>query len=187
MSKGNIENVLGGAFNALPGLNGEVDGEVSHAPAIPGLNLPEKVFEKSFDAEALETARKYAPAYKALSGRFDPFDYERMKISAGTWSVLIEKSIMTFKDACEHAQALCRLWFEEDKELAQLALAKEQKGVDKEVAAKTNILIEGTKEYNVEQARLAWRAAVKQRNEITKQWNDYVDAKRKEYHDLRGN
>lgn len=185
MSKGNLENVLGGVFTALPGLNGEVEAEVDHTPAIPGLNLPEKVFEKSFDAAVLENTRKHAPKYKALSGRFDPFEYDRMKTSAGTWSVLIDKAVVTFSDACEHALALCRLWVQEDEELAKLAEIREKKEAQKEAEEKTQIMVEGTKAYEVEQARLAWREAVRQRNEITKQWNEYVDAKRKEYHRLR--
>lgn len=187
MSKGNLEKLLGGSFTALPGLNGEIDVQIAQKELIPGLNSSERIFEKTFDGEALEKLRKYAPTYKALTGRFDPFDYERMKTSAGTWSVLIEKPVITFTDACEHAQALCRLWLEEDKQLAVFDAQRDRKVIDKEVTAKTNILIEGTKEYNIEQARLAWREAVKQRNEITKQWNDYVEVKRKEYHNLRDN
>lgn len=187
MSKGNLEKLLGGSFTALPGLNGEIEAEVNHEEPLPGINVPDRIFEKSFNGEALENLRKHAPKYKELIGRFDPFDYERMKTSAGTWSVLIEKPVITFKDTCEHALALCRLWVQEDKELAEAAQTKQTKEVSKEVAAKTNILIEGTKEYAVEQARLAWREAVRQRNEITKQWNEYVDTKRKEYHQLRDN
>lgn len=185
MNKGNLENVLGGAFVALPGLNGEVEDSVDHGPAFLQVDLPEKIFEKTFDSAVLEEVRKHAPKYQELSGRFDPFDYERMKTSVGTWSVLIEKPVITFQDACEHALALCRLWVQEDGELAQLAEVREKKQVVKEAEAKTNILVEGTKEYAVEQARLEWREAVKQRDEVTKQWKEYVDAKRKYYQTLR--
>lgn len=187
MNKGNIENVLGGVFVALPGLNGEVEDDIDHGPAFVGIDLPDKVFEKTFDGEALEAARTHAPKYKDWSGRFDPFEYDRMKMSVGTWSVLIDKSVITFQDALEHALALCRLWVQEDVELAQLAEVREKRETEKEVAAKTNILVEGTKEYEVEQARLEWREAVKQRNSVTKQWNEYVDAKRKHYQHLRDN
>lgn len=184
MNKGNLENVLGGSFIVQPGLKGEVD-KVDHGPAFLQVDLPEKVFEKTYDADVLAEIAKHAPKYQEWNGRFDPFEYNRMKASSGTWSVLIEKSVITFQDACEHALALCRLWVQEDAELAQLAEIREKKQVDKEVTAKTNIMVEGTKEYEVEQARLAWREAVKQRNEITKQWNEYVDATRKHYHTLR--
>ena len=187
MNKGNLENVLGGAFVALPGLNGEVEDGVDHGPAFLQIDLPEKVFEKTFDAAVLSEIGKHAPKYNALSGRFDPFEYERMKTSVGTWSVLIEKPVITFQDACEHALALCRLWVQEDVELAQLAEIREKKMVEREAEAKTNIMVEGTKEYAIEQARLEWREAVRQRNEVTKQWNEYVDLKRKHYHALRDN
>lgn len=187
MSKGNLENVLGGAFVALPGLNGEVEDTVDHGKPFVGIDVPEKVFEKTFDSSVLAEITKHAPKYKLLSGRFDPFEYERMKTSVGTWSVLVNKPVITFQDACEHALALCRLWVQEDVELANIAEVREQRAITKEVEAETNILVEGTKEYEIEQARLAWREAVKQRNEITKQWNEYVDAKRKHYHQLRDN
>lgn len=187
MNKGNLENVLGGTFVALPGLNGEVEDNVDHGPAFVGIDLPDKVFEKTFDGELLENMRKHAPKYKEWSGRFDPFEYDRMKMSVGTWSVLVDKSLVTFTDACEHALALCRLWVQEDEELAKIAEVREKREVEKEVAAKTNILVEGSKEYEIEQARLEWREAVKKRNEITKQWNEYVNAKRSRYHELRDN
>lgn len=185
MNKGNIENVLGGVFVALPGLNGEVEDSIDHGEAFVHVDLPEKVFEKTFDGEALEAARTHAPKYKDWNGRFDPFEYDRMKMSTGTWSVLIDKPVITFQDTLEHALALCRLWVQEDEELTKLAEVREKRVVEKEVAAKTNIMVEGTKEYDVEQARLEWREAVKQRNTITKQWNEYVDAKRKYYQELR--
>lgn len=185
MSKGNLENVLGGTFVALPGLNGEVESEVDHGPALLGIDVPTRVFEKTFDGNALDGLRKHAPKYKELAGRFDPFDYERMKMSVGTWSVLIDKAVVTFQDTCEHALALCRLWVQEDKELAEIAEQREKKTVKKEADVKTEILVEGTKAYEVEQARLAWREAVRKRNELVKQWNDYVEQMRNEYRRLR--
>ncbi len=115
----------------------------------------------------------------------DPVDYERMKMSVGTWSVLIDKAVVTFQDTCEHALALCRLWVQEDKELAEIAEQREKKTVKKEADVKTEILVEGTKAYEVEQARLAWREAVRKRNELVKQWNDYVEQMRNEYRRLR--
>lgn len=187
MNKGNLENVLGGAFVAMPGLNGEVEETVDHGPAFVGIDLPDKVFEKTFDADMLENTRKHAPKYKDWSGRFDPFEYDRMKMSVGTWSVLVDKPVITFEDACQHALALCRLWVQEDEELTKLAEVREKRVVEKEVATKTNILVPGTKEFDIEEARLEWRGAVRQRNELLKEWNAYVEVKRKRYQELRDN
>lgn len=185
MNKGNLENVLGGSFTVSPGLNGEVDSSVDHEPLLPGVGSPTIEFDKTYDAARLETIEGHAPKYKDLIGRFNPFDYQRMKISVGTWSVLINKAVVTFEDAIEHALALCRLWVQEDEELARIAEQREVEKVKKEVKAKTEILIEGTHAYNVEQARLAWKEAVRLRNETVKQWDEYVKAKREEYRQLR--
>lgn len=181
---GNIEKVLGGSFLAKNGFDGEIEGEDDN-PEIPGINVPEKVFEKTFDPDALEKAKATAPKYKEMSGRFDPFSIEKMLLSAGTWSVLIERQVVTFQDACDHAKGLCALWRREDQELAEIAEKRADRQVKKEVASKTDILVEGTKAYEVEQARLEWKEAVRQRNKAVSDWNKYVEEKRNHYRELR--
>lgn len=185
MSKGNLENVLGGVFVAGPGLEAEVESNVDHGPALIGVDSPEILFKKTYNEESHKSAKEFAPKYKEISGRPDPFDTERMILSMGTWSVLTNKSVMSFAEALEHALALCRLWQQEDEELAKISQTRKKREADREAVAKTNIMVEGTHEYEVEQARLAWREAVRQRNEITKQWNDYVASVRERYHQLR--
>lgn len=181
----NIEKVLGGAFIARDGYEGEVDTEEN--PSIPGVNVPEKVFEKTFDAEVLERSRNSAPKYKELSGRFDPFSIEKMLRTVGTWSVLIDRSVVTFKDACDHAMALCGLWRGEDQELMVIAEKRENQQAKKEADDKASIFVEGTKAYEVEQARIEWKEAVRQRNEAMEKWNKFVEDKRNHYRQLRDN
>lgn len=158
---------------------------VDHGPSFLKVDVPEKVFEKTFDQEALDAARKHAPKYKELVGRFDPFEYEKMRSSAGTWSVLIDRLVVTFGDACAHALGVCELWVKEDKELAEIAENKERTKVEKEAKSKAEVFLEGSKAFQVEEARLAWREAVRQRNEIVGQWDEYVKQMRIRYRTLR--
>ena len=174
---GNLESLLGGKFVAGENLESSI--EVKQ----PTFESPEKTFENSISEEIEVRARQLAFEYNQLHGRFDPFNLDVMRASVGTFSVLIRKPIITYQDACDHAVALTGLWKEEDSELKEL---REAKSRQKEIEDKTNILKEGTKEYEIEQARVAWREAVKKRNEIVEEWNKYVEILRTRYRDLRG-
>lgn len=185
MNKGNLEQVLGGTFVAQPGFEGEVEGDVDAPASIPGMTSPERIFESGFDAEVAANKSKFAPPYKKISGRFDPFQHEQLKASVGTWSMLINRPVVTFEDTCEHAMALCRMWVQEDKEMEVLVEKRKKEAIQREANNQIDIMVEGTKAYAVEQARIAWREGVKKRDEIVKQWNDYVGALRTEYRRLR--
>jgi len=180
MKTGNLEQILGMAFDATRITPDENQEETfSSDPFIP-VDVPEKIFEKTFDTDMLKSCRKRAETYKPMAGRFDPFDYELMKGSVGAWSALINKHVITFGDACDHALKLSRLWKEEDAELEEISKRNSEKA-----DAKANLYIEGTKEFEIEKARLAWRAAVQRRNEVVRLANEEVDAVRKRYHLLR--
>lgn len=179
MNTGNLELVLGGSFSA-----GETPVTTSER-LIEG-DGPEMVFEKTFDQERLDFSISKGVPYKPLSGRNDPFDLDYMRKSIGAWSALIHRTVITFGDACEHAIQLTYLWAEEDKELAAISQTKVETKREKMVAAKTNIYIEGTKEYEIEEARVAWREAVRVRNEKMVELNATVEAARARYRALRG-
>lgn len=162
--KGNIEELMGGAF--LAGENPSIDIELD------GIVLtPRELFKLSFEPERYEIARGARPRYNELHGRFDPFDLERMGDTVGTWSALIKRSVMTFEDAIEHAMALCALWRLEDEQVQQLSLREELDNAGKE---------------EIEKAKVEWREAVRQRNEAMRKWDDYVAEKRARYRLLRG-
>ena len=179
MKTGNIKELLGMAFDATLVKPDDQEEIQSEDPFIP-LDMPEKIFEKTFDTDTLKLCRKRAAPYKPMAGRFDPFDYELMRGSVGAWSAHINKHVITFGDACDHALKLSKLWKEEDAELEEIAQRNSEKA-----EPKANIHVEGTKEFEIEKARLAWREAVQKRNEIVRLANEEVDAVRKHYHLLR--
>lgn len=187
--KGDLEKILGAPFSTdlVEGTWEESAPEaIVEAPLIT-LDGPEQIFEKTFDAELLNTSRKKAAKYKykQMAGRNDPFDPAIMLQFTGAWSTLIEKTVITFPDACDHAIQLCKLWAQEDKELQAIADMREQRRLEKIVEKVGDLFTEGTKEYEVEQLRIKWREAVRQRNEITAQWNKYVEDCRNAYRTLR--
>lgn len=178
MKTGNIEEILKIPFDATrfpPMQEGEEPAQ--EIPYIP-MDVPEKIFEKTFDVDLLETCKKRAQTYEPMAGRFDPFNYELMKGSVGAWSALIQKHVVTFEDACDHAMKLCEMWKEEDGELKEIAQRSAEQAEPKK-------FIEGTREYEIEQARLAWRKAVKDRNDVVKEANEKVDRLRNHYRKLR--
>lgn len=187
MNKGNIELVVGGTFVALPGMGADIDFETENPPVpkIPGVDPRLKEFADTFDELQLETIRAAAPEYKPMSGRLDPFTFERMKAGVGEWSAVTRRIVYNFKDACDHALAVCAMWREEDLALQEITARQEKKKAVKEAEAKTRILMEGTKEFEVEQARLAWRDAVRKRNEALRLLDADVTAKRLAYRTLR--
>ncbi len=175
----NLENVLGGKFDA-------VEGSVERVPKPPHLlTAPIPTFEKTFDAERLATLNAHAPKFATLSGRFNPLSEEKLRISVGTWSVLINKAVVTFDDACDHAMALCRLWQQEDVEIQAMAISNTSRIAKKKAAEETDIMNPESKAYALEQARVAWKDAVRRRNEAVRQWDAYVEATRNEYRRLR--
>ena len=190
MNTGNLEEILGKHFDVG---DGDWDGEKVPEPApaptesLLGIDVPDLIFDKSFDPGLLERSRAVAEDYRMMAGRPDPFNYELMKQSVGAWSTLINRPVITFEDACDHAVQLCKLWAEEDRDVQMLSIAKAEATFEKEVAAQTNILDDTTKEYQIEEAKLAWREAVRQRNKIVKEWTEYVEVMRNRYRTLRDN
>ena len=180
--KGNIENLLGGSFIATPNGTGEVEYKENSLP----FDLPEKVVERTYDAEVLRRAMGESSRYREMTGRYNPFTMEKLMASAGTWSMLIERSVINFEDACDHAAALTHIWHTEDVENDEIASLRTQRRVEKEAAAQTAIMTEGTHEYEVEQARLAWRQAVAERDTIRAQMEEKVRIAREHYRKLRG-
>lgn len=174
----NIKNLLGGAFVADVGVQ---KFEVN----LVGVDTPKMTFDQSFDQDELDKLSKYAPKFKPLTGRFNPFDTEKLRASVGDWSALINKPVITFQDACEHAAKLCRMWVEEDKELAMVQEAREKAQLEKEVNKAVAIMTEGTKEYAIEQARVEWREAVTEAKRVTAEQNAKVKEKRDYYRNLR--
>ena len=174
----NIKNLLGAAFVADVGIQ-------KPAVNMVGFDTPEMTFDQSFDQEKLDKLSKYAPQFKLLTGRFDPFEPEKLRASVGDWSALINKPVITFQDACEHAAKLCRMWVEEDKELAMIAEARHKAEVEKEASKAVAIMTEGTKEYAIEQARIEWREAVTEAKRVTAEQNAKVKEKRDYYRNLR--
>ena len=174
----NIKNLLGAAFVADVGIQ-------QPATNMLGFDTPEMTFDQSFDQDELDKLSKYAPQFKPLTGRFDPFEPEKLRASVGDWSALINKPIITFTDACDHAARLCRMWVEEDKELAMVQEAREKAQVEKEVNKAVAIMTEGTKEYAIEQARVEWREAVTEAKRVAAEQNAKVKEKRDYYRNLR--
>lgn len=134
-------------------------------------------FESTFDQEKLEDYRARAPAFKRMSGRFDPFDYEFMKplLEGASYSTFLKRPVITFDDALDHSILLARFWAEED-EASELTRQKEE-----ETWVPPPLVADTTRADRIEAARIAWKEAVAKRNEAVAQWNDYVAALRLRY------
>lgn len=180
----NIKDVLGGAFTASLDKEGDFEGGVS-TPKLIDIEAPDVVFCNGIDMEALEASKNMADKFNELSGRFDPFDLDKLEDSVGNWSTLIGRHIITFEDTLFHAAALCALWKAEDGELEQIARMKADNLLKKEAKAAVAVFKEGTKEYEIEQARLAWREGIRKRDSIIAEWTEYVSKLRKRYQELR--
>lgn len=137
------------------------------------------IFDETFDQEELDGAMKRAPVFTKLSGRFDPFELERMRdmLEGSHYSTFLKRSIMTFKDALDHSIQLCRFWAEED-EAAEASRQEEEERLKFDIPEPE---VERPEDEALEAARLAWKDAVAKRNEAMEQWNAYVAELRLRY------
>lgn len=123
-----------------------------------------------------------APAYRVKANRFDPFDPEYLLSVIGLYSPFLFRPIFTIEDSVLHSTAICEKWQEEDSEYIDRAGIYREKWKEREEALKNT---PGTREYEVERARIAWKEAVAQRKDIVRQWDVYVAACRDRYRSLR--
>ena len=144
------------------------------------LRSPQKtIFDETFDQEELDGAMKRAPVFTKMSGRFDPFELDRMRdmLEGSHYSTFLKRSIMTFKDALDHSIQLCRFWAEEDAS-TEAARPEEEERLKFAIPEPEP---DTTLDDACEAARLAWKEAVAKRNEAMEQWNAYVAELRLRY------
>lgn len=194
-TKGNIETIFGRALEAqecddLPEEQWEV--AEAHEALIPSareeqkLVSPDNIFESEYSEDLVDAARKRAQVFKDKRGRFDPFEKRYLKslVLTASYSGLLKRSIISVKDAISHSLQMCIFWADEDgafdtplsaQELpqgTQLELIPEEKPQPK---------YSGNRDEKIEQARIAWKEAVSNRDRIYAEWNEYVIACRNRY------
>lgn len=180
--KGNLEELLQGAFLALP-----LPDEDFELDELENNRLKE--FNHTVDFEYVQDAYQHAPSYKRLKGRSDPFNFEQLKGFVGDWSKLIDRPVITFYDAVDHALALCQMWVEEDEVLAAMAEGRADEVVGPVAPPPEPEIVErpqlkSTKE-EIEEARQAWKEAIRQRDETLKYWKEHTRVLHQRYIALR--
>lgn len=142
----------------------------------PLKETPLTIFDKTFDAEALESAVSRAPVFHKLTGRFDPFEVDRMRVmlEGAHYSTFLHRPILAFRDCLDHSIQLCRFWAEED---AATEAAKQKENPEWVAPPPTS----NDKDERIEAARVAWKDAVAKRKEAVAQWDAYVAEMRLRY------
>lgn len=150
---------------------GQWDGPVRPKPRTP--------FDDVFDADMLEEYRNRLPHFKALTGRFEPFDVEKLRdlFDGQNYSTFLKRPVLTFKDALDHSILLALFWLEEDNAV--------------EESRQTEFVLEpdtvpppgGTREERIEAAKQVWKEAVAYRKKVLEELDVRVAAARVKWHE----
>lgn len=154
-------------------------------PVLPVVKGPHTVFDETYDSDLLHEYRARAHKYKTMTGRFDPFDVDRMRkmLEGAHYSTFLQRPILTFKDALDHSIQICLFWADEDGDLDLVYQTGSEEASTEPQEAVPNLT--GKKSEQLEEARIAWRNACAQRNKIVQEWNDYVAVLRVRYQSLK--
>jgi hypothetical protein len=144
---------------------------------IPQRETPLSLFDKTYDAEERDAAITRSATFEMITGRFDPFEDDRMRsmLEGSHYSTFLNRPVLNFRDALDHSIQLCRFWSEEDEQTAAMRKAEEEQKVEEAKPGWTPpppVLNEQAE--RVENARVAWKTAVAQRNKAIKEWDAYV-------------
>lgn len=185
------DNEWGTAPPAIPLVNSSLVAPVQQAnnsKAIPLQGRPNsyaqahtatELYNSTFDQALLDSYIARAPRVEPLQGRYNPFDDEHMRpaVEGGHYSTFIKRTILTFKDALDHAIQLMMFWEDEDK--CKIILVQE-----KELAPLPEI-DNASDDDAIEIARKLWKEAVSQRNKAMHDWDMYVAEFRLRYQNAK--
>ncbi len=139
-------------------------------------------FDDVFSQEVLDAYVARQPTWKDLTGRFDPFDYERLRdlFDGQSYSTFLNRPVLTFKDACDHSILLAQFWAQEDLDTEE-ARQEELSLVPDEPD------IKGDYAERVALARQGWKDAVLERKQTLEKLDAKVSAMRVRWYEEKLN
>lgn len=177
---GNISDSIGGTFVVRDNLEFyiQADDEFDAASA-------DDQFDEDYNEGAVKEAMALAPSYEEKETRANPWERGSLKRSLGVYSLILGRPLETFGDTVQHALELCRMWEIEDKENQRYFEDKKKDRLNEVVDKKTRHMVPGTHEYELEEARVAWKNAVRLRNETMATLNNSVEKARARFQMLK--
>lgn len=133
----------------------------------------------SNDITNILAIQQESPKYKPKSGRFNPFELEKIKFSVVSkeYSNLINRYIESVEDAVWHAKLLTEKWATEDnierKERKRIQNLKRQQRFQAKKKAQLN--------PKVKEAFELLQSAIQQRKSAIAEWDKYVEQLRHNY------
>lgn len=136
-------------------------------------------FDDVFDLDVLEEYRTRLPAFKTLTGRFEPFDVDKLRdlFDNQNYSTFLKRPVLTFKDALDHSILLALFWLEEDMS------AEESKQTEFVLEPDTIPPPGGMREERIEAAKQVWKEAVAYRKKVVEELDARVAAARVKWHE----